>query len=375
MKKFLLFVLLLAAGAGVYYFYFYKTPEVRTFEQNLAQAKQGNASAMYQAGLGYEKGVGTQQNNAQAVELFRQAASAGNTEAMNHLAKIYEEGKMVPQDLEEAVVYLQIAAAKGDANAQIALSRYFRDGKGGLTQSEGESLLWLSRAAKQNNAAAMQALKEAQEKNPELYEAVMNFEENLAGASEDAQKAFAAAQAYRKGNPGARNDEEAFKLFKSAWEKDPTLSQAAVELAEMYRLGEGTEKDDETVLSLYAKAAELQNPQAQYFLGKRSYEENPPNYQDAFAWLSNSAAQGYAPAQYMTGYMLLQGQGTARSLPMAIDFFTKSADQNFSPAQYVLGQMYWKGLGVKKDTEQGRSWIEKAADNGNESAQTFLANL
>lgn len=377
MKNFFTFLAGVLVFAGIYWFAFYKTPEVRSFEKTLISAKQGDAEAMLQTGIAYETGTGTAQDGAKAEEYYRQAASAGNTEATYRLGKLYEEGTLISADPEEAFVYYQVAAAQGFAPAQEAVARFYAEGKGGATQNEGEALLWWIRAAKQDDKAALQKVKEAQMNDLLLYERVLALDDFLQKPLEelDAAACFDIGKSYRIGNPIARNDEEAFKWFKSAWEKGEGFSQAAVEMAEMYRLGEGVEKSEQKALSLYAQAAELKDPQAQYFLGKRSYEENPPNYKDAFAWFSNAAEQGYAPAQYMTGYMLLQGQGTPRSQKLAVDFFTRSAQQDYSAAQYVLGQIYWKGLGVKKNHTLGRSWLEKSAQNGNTSAQAFLESI
>ena len=377
MKNFFTFLTGALIFAGIYWFAFYKTPEVRSFEKTLAVAKQGDAAAMLQTGIAYETGIGTTQDGAKAEEYYRQAASAGNIEATYRLGKLYEEGTLVSADPEEAFVYYQVAAAQGFAPAQEALARFYQEGKGGAATHEGEALLWWIRAAKQDSKNALQKVKEAQMNDLLRYEQVLSFDDLLQKPLQDMDAAtcFAIGTSYRIGNPIVRNDEEAFKWFKEAWDKGEGFSQAAVEMAEMYRLGEGVEKNEQKALTLYAQAAELKNPQAQYFLGKRSYEDNPPNYKDAFAWFSNAAEQGYAPAQYMTGYMLLQGQGTPRSQKLAVDFFTRSAQQEYSAAQYVLGQIYWKGLGVKKNQALGRSWLEKAAQNGNTSAQTFLESI
>ena len=140
----------------------------------------------------------------------------------------------------------------------------------------------------------------------------------------------------------------------------------------MYQKGEGTEKDENKALELLGAAAQAKNPSAQYALGERAYKAEPANYQDAFAWFSNAAEGGLAQAQYMTGFMLMQGQGTERSVPLAIEFFKKAANQNDTAAQYVLGQIYWKGLGVPKDKKEGRAWLEKAAAGGNLAARELL---
>ena len=74
----------------------------------------------------------------------------------------------------------------------------------------------------------------------------------------------------------------------------------------------------------------------------------------------------------MTGFLLMQGQGTEKSVSLAIKFFRDAAAQNYTSAQYVLGQIYWKGLGVPKDKAAGKEWLDRAAANGNTAAQALL---
>lgn len=367
----LIFVLLLVAG--IYAFVFYKPPQVRAFEQNLQLAKQGNITAIMVVADAYARGNGVKQNGAEAISWYEKAMAEDNSEAFYQLAKIYQDGLLAPQDTETALAYLRAAAQKGNAKAQNELGSLFQKGLFNLPRSQGEGLLWQLRASAQGHSEAAKEVALASTQTPELFSAVTQFEINLQkAAKEDSPSMFLIGQAYRKGVPVARNDEEAYKWFSRAWEKDQTLSQAAFELAEMNRLGEGTAQDEAQAMEFYNAAALLKNPQAQYYLGTLSYGQNPPNYKDAFAWFSNAAAQGVPEAQYMTGFMLLQGQGMKKSILMAVDFFRQAAQQNHTSAQYVLGQMYWKGLGVKRNLTEGRKWLSLAAENGNESARALL---
>ena len=219
---------------------------------------------------------------------------------------------------------------------------------------------------------AQETLRAQREADPDFYDVVNRFSATLLLAAQgDSQAKLSAGEGYRMGYPVTKNDEEALRYFTLAWQEGQ-LSAAAFELSEMYQKGEGTEKDENKALELLGAAAQAKNPSAQYALGERAYKAEPANYQDAFAWFSNAAEGGLAQAQYMTGFMLMQGQGTERSVPLAIEFFKKAATQNDSAAQYVLGQIYWKGLGVPKDKKEGRAWLEKAAAGGNLAARELL---
>ena len=373
MKNFLTFLLGAALFGGLCFYVFYKNPQTRNFEKNLVLAKQGDETAAVAVADAYAVGAGVKQDGVQAVEWYRQAAAQGNTQAMLALAHIYQKGDLTEADPEEGFVYLQIAAANNSSAAQEELASFYAQGKPPAVKHEGEALLWQIRAARNGSDTALQTVQEAQEKTPDLYKQVFEFEENLQKAKhENSLAAQEAAFAWRRGEVVLQNNEEAFRLFSKAWEDDPHLSATAFELAEMLRTGEGTEKDEAKALQFYAAAAALKNPAAQYYLGTRSYENQPANFYDAFAWFSNAAEQGHPAAQYMTGFMLLQGQGTQKSLPLAVEFFRRSAEQNHAPAQYVLGQMYLKGLGVKQNKDTARRWLESAAANGNQAAQALL---
>ena len=349
---------------------------MRAFEQNLARASQGDAAAAEWVADAYANGEGIEVNPTNALKWYKEAVSKDNAQALWKLSQIYQKGELVPADKEESFVYLQLAAARDIVPAQEELARFYAQGISPASQHIGESILWNIRAARLGSDPALKAVQQAQEENPALYQEVFQFEENLEKAAQgDALAAQEAAFVLRRGEAVLKNDEEAFKLFSSAWEKAPTLSASAYELAEMLRLGEGVAADPNKALHFYGASAALKNPQAQYYLGTRSYEEKPANFTDAFAWFSNAAEQGHPAAQYMTGFMLLQGQGTQKSIPLAVDFFTKAAVQNYTSAQYVLGQMYWKGLGVKPNKKLGKKWLEQAAANGNASAQALLGQI
>lgn len=374
MKNTLKIILLLLVACGVYLFVFYKTPEQRVFEKTLAAAQAGNAeAALAVAGL-YAHGTGVKPNGAQAAEWYRKAAADGSAEAAWKLADLYIQGTLVPQDLEEALAYIQLAARQGSARAQSELGRFYAEGLANLPVNRGEALYWWLQAAEAGDESAQTAEQDARLEEPELYEEVKRFLSVVKRAQEgDSSARLEAGQGFRLGYPVARNDEEALRWFTLAWEEGEKLPQAAYELAQMYQKGEGVEKNEARAMELFGAAAQAKNPDAQYTLGTFAYGANPPKYEDAFAWFSNAAAGGSAQAQYMTGFMLMQGQGTNLSVPLAVKFFRDAAEQNYVAAQYVLGQIYWKGLGVPADKKAGEEWLQRAADNGNESAKALLA--
>ncbi|WP_428060856.1 SEL1-like repeat protein [Candidatus Avelusimicrobium stercoris] len=372
MKNFLKIAVALLVAAGIYAFVFYKTPQQRTFAKTLTQAQAGDVPSAVKTGDFYAQGLGVEPNGAQAAEWYRKAAAQGDTGAAWKLAQLYIQGTLVKQDYEEALPYLQLSAQAGNVAAQTELARFYSEGLGGLSASKGDSILWNLKASAMGSQEAQEALRAQREADPDFYDVVNRFSATLLLAAQgDSQAQLSAGEGYRMGYPVTKNDEEALRYFTLAWQEEQ-LPAAAFELSEMYQKGEGTEKDENKALELLGAAAQAKNPSAQYALGERAYKAEPANYQDAFAWFSNAAEGGLAQAQYMTGFMLMQGQGTERSVPLAIEFFKKAANQNDTAAQYVLGQIYWKGLGVPKDKKEGRAWLEKASAGGNLAARELL---
>lgn len=372
MKTFLTVLLGVLLTVGLFTFAFYRTPQERAFSQNLKLAQAGDAQAALFVAHAYEQGEGTKPNKAQALEWYQQAAAQGSNQATWELFHIYSKGELVEADPQLALTYLQTAAQDNFPQAQYELGNQYLQGIH-VPQHEGQAYYWYMLAAANNFRPAQVKVDALSTENSTLYAQLNRFRESLQAAQQDPQAQLKVGQSYRYGTPVLQDDAVAFSWFKKAWENSKEeLSQAAYEMADQYAKGEGVDKDETMATNLFAKAAELKNPAAQHQMGVLAYTENPARFEDAFAWFSNAAAQGYAPAQYMTGFMLLQGQGTNASVPLAIRFFEQAANQNDAAAQYVLGQIYTKGLGVKKNLKLGHSWLERAAENGNEAAQALL---
>lgn len=375
MKTVLKLLLFLAAFCGIYWFVFYQTPQQKTFARELSLAQNGDAQAAVRTAELLKRGEGVKQDGAQAAEWYRKAALAGDSAAAYELAELYLTGDTLPKDEAEALVYLRLAAQADEPRAQRELARFYEEGLGGVEAHRGEALLWRFLAAQNGDMESALALEKAQKDQPELYAQTKALEEDLAAAREGVAAArIRAGQAYRTGSFVLQNNEEAARLFTLAWEENKQ-AQAAYELSEMYRSGAGVEQNAAKAAELMGQAAQLAYPAAQYALGEDAYKADPPRYQDAFAWFSNAAAGGYVNAQYMTGFMLMQGQGTERSVPLAVKFFRDAAEHGHVAAQYVLGQIYVKGLGVAEDKKAGEEWLSRAAQNGSADAQSLLDSL
>ena len=366
-KIFLFFVVF----GAIYWFAFYQTTEQKEFKKTLAAAQQDDPQAMVLLGDLYLAGKGIESNKEQAIEWYRKAFQKEDSQAAWKLAQVYIQEK----NLDEAAAYLQLAAQDKNADAQNELSRFYEEGLGGLPAHKGQAFYWRKKAAQHGDEKASGWLKEIQTQQPDFFTQEEAFFTNLQTAQEgDIHAMVQVAKAYQSGVEVAPDMSIAENWFTKAWEegKDP---QTGYELAQFYLNKENSLSNEEKGVELLAQLAALPYAPAQYTLGERAYQEDPPNYKDAFAWFSNAASNGDAKGQYMTGFMLMQGQGMTRSTALATNFFKQAADQEDASAQYVLGQIYYKGLGVRPNKKLGEEWLKRAAQNGSIPAQAFLESI
>jgi len=80
-------------------------------------AEAGNASALFNLGYIYHKGLGVPQDYAEAVKWYRLAAEQGLAHAQNSLGFMYEAGRGVVQDNVMAHMWYNIASANGHEGA------------------------------------------------------------------------------------------------------------------------------------------------------------------------------------------------------------------------------------------------------------------
>jgi TPR repeat protein len=128
---------------------------------------------------------------------------------------------------------------------------------------------------------------------------------------------------------------------------------------------------------LLRKAAERNNPIAQYWLGACLEEGNGVNQDqtEAVKWYRKAADQGDSSAQTRLGICYIRGIGLRENKPEAVKWFFKAADQEDKAALYWLGICYRFGLGVDIDINEAVKWYRKAADQGAEEAKEALEEL
>ncbi|MBM3503266.1 MAG: sel1 repeat family protein [Alphaproteobacteria bacterium] len=112
-----------------------------------------------------------------------------------------------------------------------------------------------------------------------------------------------------------------------------------------------------------------------YATGERLYTAG--DFAGAKAVFAHLREQGHAGAEFMTGIMLLNGQGFARDLRIAAVWFYRAAQKGDAGAQLVFGSQRLYGQGIRPDVEDAYLWLTLAARTENPAiahqAKVFLA--
>ncbi len=90
------------------------------------------------------------------------------------------------------------------------------------------------------------------------------------------------------------------------------------------------------------------------------------------AALETRAMNGDKSAQFELGAIYHDGDGVAKDLKKAKQWFEKSAAAGDERAQFNLGVMYYTGEGIKQDYQRAQQWFQKSVDQGNARAQFNL---
>ena len=228
-------------------------------------------------------------------KLFRKNAKSKNNTPF--------EGLSEEQKLRGTMDFIRINAEDGSAEDQHLLGVMYATGKDptgkiAFEYSPALAKQWLEKSAKQGCARAQVDL-------GQLYE--------------------------NEGNMSA-----ALNWYQKAAAQDNV--NALIEMAMAYGSGTHIQQDLKHSHELFLRAAKLDDPFAQFIVGK--------NY--------------------------FMGNGVSENVDEAVKWYTKAAEQGESHAQFEMGQIYEYGA---NDLNKAKEWYQKAAAQGNEDAVERLNAL
>lgn len=127
--------------------------KARELWEDLAQ--KGDARAMNNLGVLFDRGQGVPEDPAEALRWFKQAAENGHGPGMSNYGRMLEQGRGTARDAVQAAHWFQQAADRNVADAQYNLGVLYERGEG-VAASDKDAAAWYSRAAanQQINAQA-----------------------------------------------------------------------------------------------------------------------------------------------------------------------------------------------------------------------------
>ena len=164
------------------------------------------------------------------------------------------------------------------------------------------------------------------------------------------------------------------EIQKAAEQNNP---DAQYVLGLLYREGIGAPQSDTKALKWFEKAAKQNHSDAQHELGSIYYEEGVhQSVTEALKWFKKAAEQNHPEAQYALGYIhIIDKEGDFYDSIEALKWFKKAAEQNHSDAQYKLGCLYREGIGAPQNVTEALKWFKKAAAQNHPGAQHALGFL
>jgi TPR repeat protein len=236
-------------------------------------AQQGHPLAMYNLALHYRNGTGgLKRDFNQATEWFAKSAESGYVPAMVEMGDALKYGRGIVSNPRRAVEWYQRAAEAGSAEAKLQLGWIYFEGRNDPADPKGSNsvrpdhtlaLLWLGRVAESGDSAAQGMIALMMEKglglpNPQPEVAERYWRMAAHGGNGFAEVEF--ADRLRRGLMLVKQEfgdsSESITLLQRAMNQG--LPQAALSLAQIYRNGElGQNKQPREAMKLAYRAIAL----------------------------------------------------------------------------------------------------------------------
>ncbi|RGB35179.1 kinase-like domain-containing protein, partial [Rhizophagus diaphanus] len=330
---------------------------------------QDKAGYIWLLGLFYYYGIGVEEDDNKAFELFSEAAENNYSIAQIYLAKCYNDGYGTEENKNLSFKWYQRAVENKSIVGQFYLGYCYEFNIGIKNTNENRYIEWYKKATNNGNTTA------------KLY----------------------LVNCYRLGKGIEKNESKAFKYYEILAENG--ITDAQYQLGNCYYYGIGTEIDKYQAFNWYEKAAnngsiiakcileqnykrisvkknkniEIKIHKTIYFEGLRRIGVNnfngtgtKQNYKKAFYYFQKAAESGYKIAQYDLGSCYEDGKGVKKNNRKAFILYQKSAEQGFLDAQYKLGYCYNFGIGTEANETKAFEFYKIAARKDHLDAQYQL---
>ena len=130
-------------------------------------------------------------------------------------------------------------------------------------------------------------------------------------------------------------------------------------------------------LEKYTESANLNNPDAQFYLGQLYYigDKVECDVEKGINYLQLSANGNNGKASFLLGLIYLNDEKVKKDINKATFYLKKAADLNEPDAQYVYGDLFFKGENVPFDFNKAIEYFTRAANNNSIDALLSLGSI
>ncbi len=346
-------------------------------------ATNGFVPAMLNMGILYEGGEHLQRDYSEARHWFTMAAEKNNSEGLRHLGRHHHYGLGSARDLAKSVEYYRRAAELTNHAAMKSLGYMLMNGLG-VNKDTDEARRWFLRAANEaGNRRAMYNLgvlcfAKDLDTNSKV-EAYQWFKQSADLG--DALAAFQLASFYRHGWGVVQTNLETYQYWRyraATW--GSTTAQYLMGSA--YRTGDGVPKNTSFSIAWYQKSASKKHPAALYDLALhyRADKTNRLSVLLAESYMLQAAQAGHREAQFQCAMSSFRGDVGPPDCEAGKQWLSLSADNGWARAEFCLFQLYRNGTSptptcppYPNDLPQSVKWLSRAAEHEHWQAQAVFA--
>lgn len=331
---------------------------------------------LYNQAENYEKGLGVEQNQIKAYQIYLQLAEEGCVLSQYWVGIAYLNNVFCPlysqnfsnKSLIPEIIELLKQSYEDNYESKYTLERIYKC-------NIYYARKWLTLAADNGHVDAIFALGEMHicfrsDGNKDYAKAKEYFELVIKLQPDHVFAKFRLGEIYSI----EQDLPNSFRLYQEA--ADAGCAAALYTLGIRYEHGEGVEKDIALATELITKAADLGHAMAQYNLSMR-YAVGEGVEQDGaknIFWCLKAAAGGSAEAQNVIGLRYASGKGLEKNYSKAIMWYKKAIAQNLADAKFNLAEIYNNCDADALDVVTAINLYKSAAYQGHLEAKYMLGS-
>ena len=252
-------------------------------------------------------------------------------------------------DLREAAVQAEDGAAEANPDAQYLHGLFLYTGEGGTAVDERTAQEMFALAASAGYRPA-DIVRQEIERNDSGTESEL-IALRLRGEQRDTDACAKLFDIYDNGLQSVKKDHaEAIRWYTVCAENDDVDAQNTIGF--MYLMGKGVRKDRDKAVRWLRAAADNGCAQAMYRIGKMYDEglcDTEPDLKSAMSWYQKAADADDPDAEFALGCIYSMPRTRYSDDREAARMFGRAAENGHAEAQYQIGMMYAYGQGVPRD--------------------------